>query len=73
MKLRSNGVEQFLSTLQIDGVEMMKIGKLIMRNEEYKKSVSKIFEITEPVRESETMSYVVSVKKKFSIKENITI
>ena len=73
MKLISNGVEQFLSTLQIDGVEMMKIGKLIMKNEEYKKSVSKIFEITEPVRESETMSYVVSVKKKFSIKENITI
>lgn len=73
MKLRSNGVEQFLSTLQIDGVEMMKIVKLIMKNEEYKKSVSKIFEITEPVRESETMSYVVSVKKKFSIKENITI
>lgn len=73
MKLRSNGVEQFLSTLQIDGVEMMKIVKLIMKNEEYKKSVSKIFEITEPVRESETMSYVVSVKKKFSIKENNTI
>ena len=73
MKLRSNGVEQFLSTLQIDGVEMMKIVKLIMKNEEYKKSVSKIFEITEPVRESETMSYVVSVKKKFSTKENITI
>ena len=73
MKLISNGVEQFLSTLQIDGVEMMKIVKLIMKNEEYKKSVSKIFEITEPVRESETMSYVVSVKKKFSIKENITI
>ena len=52
---------------------MMKIVKLIMKNEEYKKSVSKIFEITEPVRESETMSYVVSVKKNFSTKENITI
>ena len=55
MKLRSNGVEQLLSTLQIDGVELMKIVKLIMKNKEYIKSVSKILEITEPARESETI------------------
>ena len=33
----------------------MKIVKLIMKNKEYIKSVSKIIEITEPVRESETI------------------
>ena len=44
-----------------------------MKNKEYIKSVSKILEITEPTRESETIWYVVSVKNKFSTKENITI
>ena len=34
---------------------MMKIVKLIMKNKEYIKSVSKILEITEPARESETI------------------